>query len=364
MSALAVTAGDVRGRLVKILFDDQRKPRVAVIIGIVVVGILWTCAVFVAASVDQTLRLPAPGRGFLDHYGFQTCLLAGPLVLLTAYYAVSYFLQILRGIGDLLGPSADLSVVRSITQPHIDSLLLRDQWRNMLWLFMFIGATISIADFRQLNSPAAYWGNDVFNAMAYRHSFVVANAFLLWLWAFVYPVGVFYALHLTISTEMIVAKLRKRHLLKLDFLHVDNCGGMAKFGTLNLLVMLIYLWPCCAAYALHMTHRYTYLSLVFGGIAASAGFVIQSIYGVYWVSRSIKSEREQAIAELNDRIGSAMDGQRRNFTAALAAMQYRDRVLSVAAFPYSGSVAAAVNLLRYAPTAIAFAHLLWGVKGV
>jgi hypothetical protein len=102
--------------------------------------------------------------------------------------------------------------------------------------------------------------------------------------------------------------------------------------------------------------------LVAGGVAASAGFVIQSVYGVYWVSRSIKSERAQAIADLNDRIRKAMNGHRRNFTAALATMQYRDHVLSIAPFPYSGSVGAAVNVLRFAPTVVALAHLLWDVK--
>jgi hypothetical protein len=228
----------------------------------------------------------------------------------------------------------------------------------MLWLFMLVGAAASIAIFTKLDDPSAYWGNDVFNAKSYRYGYIVANGYLFWLWSFVYPVGFFYALHLTFSMGIIVARLKKRNLLRLNFLHIDKCGGMARFGTLNFIIMVIYVWPFAAIYAFHFTHQYTYLSLIAGALGGSALFIIQSVYGIYWVSQTISEERKEIIAVLNDQIAKAMGAARKNFTEAGATLQYRDRVLSVNLFPYSGSIAVAVNVLRVAPTALTVVKLI------
>jgi len=342
------------------LFDQDLIPRVGPQLGMLFVTLVWGCLVAGASLLDGTLRLPAPGRGLMEHYGFQASFVSAPLMLLTCLHAVSNFLRILAKIDDMLVPGADPAAVRSIVKPHVDSLLLRGNWRNALWLFMFIGVAVSIAIFRKLDAPREFWGNDVFNATRYTYGFLAANLFLLLLWGFVCPVGFFYALHLTFSSETIVARLRKAGMLRLDFLHVDRCGGMSRFGTLNFLVMLIYVWPFGAMYVLHLTHQYTYLSLIGGAIATSAAFVFQSIYGIYWVSPAITSERASVVGFLNARVAEAMDGTR-DFAAALATLEYRERVLAVSSFPYSTTISAAVNIMRFAPAAIALANFVGAV---
>jgi hypothetical protein len=344
----------------RLFFSDQLLPRLSVVLGLILLSLVWVVIIIAASIADDTLQLPEPGRGLLNHYGFQASVLAAPLVLLTAYYAISYFMRILRDLHELLMPDADMSVVRAIIKPHVDSIFLRGKWRNILWFFMFIGVAISIAIFRKLDAPSEYWGNDVFNATYYRYGFVAGNLFFLWLWGFVYPVGFFYALHLTLSMDMIVVRLKRRNLLRLNFLHIDKCGGTSKFGTLNFIIMLMYVWPSAAIYAFHFTHQYTYLSLIAGACAISVLFIVQSIYGIYWVSRTIRSERKAVVALLNNQIAKAMDGARKNFAAAGATLQYRDQVLSVNAFPYSRNIAAAVNILRFAPTALAAVRLFAG----
>jgi hypothetical protein len=333
------------------LFDSQLRPRLSVILGVLLVSLLWVLIAVAASIADGTLQLPEPGRGLLNHYGFQASVLAAPMVLLTVYYAVSYFLRVLRDIDQFVAPGTDISLVYEIVKPHVDSIFLRRIWSGMLGLFIFTGLAVSIAIFTKLNAPRGYWGNDVFNATYYRYGFVAGNLFFLWLWGFVYPVGIFYALHLTLSMGIIVARLKRRNFLRLNFLHIDRCGGMSRFGTLNFIIMLIYVWPSVAIYAFHFTHQFTYLSLIVAAAAISVLLIAQSIYGIYWVSRTISSERKSAIISLNDEIVKAMNGTRRNFAAAGATLQYRDRVLSVKTFPYSRSVETAVNVLRFAPTA-------------
>jgi hypothetical protein len=348
----------ILGRSKALLFDDQLLPRLPVVLGIVLLSLVWLLGIVGASIADGSLELPPPGRGLLNHYGFQACVFAAPLVLLTAYYAVSYFLRTLRTIDDLIVPDADMAVVRSIIKPHVDSVFLRKKWRNMLWLFMFVGVAASIVIFRKLDDPSSYWGNDVFNATSYRYGYILANAYLFWLWSFVYPVGFFYALHLTLSMGSIVARLKERKLLRLDFLHIDKCGGMARFGTLNFIIMLIYVWPFGAVYAFHFTHQYTYLSLIAGAFGVSVLLIVQSVYGIYWVSQTISAERKEIVGVLNDQIAKAMGGARKSFAEAGATLQYRDRVISVSSFPYSGSIAAAVNVIRVAPAALTVARLI------
>jgi hypothetical protein len=342
----------------RLLFDDRLKPRRLVVVGILGVTVLWAALIYYAAVHDHVLHLDESGRGLLDHYGFMACFLTGPLVLLNTYWAVAYFLTLMRAIDQFLIRDADKLAAAAIIKPHVDSVLLRGRWKYMLSLFCFVGVAVALADFAQLDRPETYWGNDVFNARRYVLSWTTANAYLLTLWGFIYPLGLFYVFHLAVSAQLIVINLMRRKMLRLNFLHIDKCAGMAKFGSLNLLLMLIYFWMAVAALVLHITHRYTYASLIIGGAAVTALFIVHSIFGIAWVAKAIKTQRNEAVDSLNDRIRSMMEGDKRSFTAAVATMAYRDRVIAVASFPYSGGVSYAVNFLRVAPALTVIAKLM------
>jgi len=339
------------------LFGDSLRPRPGPAGAVLILYLAWAATIYWAASSDGVLRLPDTGRGLLEHYGFLTCFTAGLLVLLNAYFAVAYFLRVVRDIDQYLVPGADAHVLAEITGPHVESILLKGRWKFMLLLFCVIGVAISFVIFAPLDRPATYWGNDVFNARPYARSYLAANAYLLFLWGLVYPLGLFYVFHIAISAQLIVAQLRRRKLLRLNFLHIDRCGGMARFGTLNVLIMLIYVWMSLAIWPLHLTHQSSYPSLIAGTLALSALLMLHSIYGIWWVARAIKSQRDEAVDSLNERIRTLMEPQRRSFAAAVAAMEYRDRVLSVASYPYSGGIWVAVNVLRFAPAAAVVARL-------
>lgn len=341
------------GSLGRWLFTEDFRPRNARCVGLLTIYGIFAALIFGAATTDHVLRLPTPGRGLLDHYGFQACFLSSPLVLMTTYVAVACFLRALGGIDALLKPGVDQLYVTRIITRQICSLFTKDIWRSTLGLFIFIGMSVSIAIFRQLSDPVAFWGNDVFNALRYHYSFIVANLFLFITWGLVYPVAFYAAIHMTISVERIIAQLKSECLLRLDFLHVDRCGGMARFGTVNFMIMLIYLWPLGALYALHLTHRYTYFSLILGALGISIAFVAQSVYGIYWVSRAITAEQTALVTLLNQRIEVAMNPSNRSSGVALAMLAYRDRVLAVKSLPYSTRISLAVNFLRFAPAILA-----------
>lgn len=339
------------------LLGEDLKPRRRLVAGVLILFALWAALIFAAAAQDGVLRIPSPGRGLLDHFGYQACFLIGPLILLNVIYGIAYFLRLLRDVDQMLVPGADRAIATEICAPHVNSILLRGWWKYMLLLLCVAGVAISIANFEPLSRPESYWGNDVFNAKTYVLSYIVANTYLFCLWSIICPVAFFYIFHIAISTQIIVMKLVRRNMLRLNFLHVDGCGGMARFGTLNFLLMLIYLWIALAILALHFTHRYNYVGLVMGLVALSLVFIAHSIFGIVWIARAIRTQRDAAVTSLNDRIQGMLDGKRSSFTAAVATMAYRERVMSVAAFPYTGGISFAVNFLRFAPGAVAILKL-------
>ena|SRR5947209_8330186 len=199
------------------LFDAKLYPRPSVILLLAVIILLWALAILAASIHDNTLHLPSPGRGLVDHYGFQATFVVAPLMLVTCYYAVSHFLRLLKKLDNILVENADAATVHAIIKPHLDSLFLRGDWKYGLLLLMIIGMAGSIWIFRKLDAPDHFWGNDVFNATAYSYSFIAANSYLLVVWSLVCPIVIFYVIHVSASAEIIVARLRKRGLFRLTF---------------------------------------------------------------------------------------------------------------------------------------------------
>jgi hypothetical protein len=340
------------------LLGEDLKPRLRLVAGVLILFLMWGALIFAAAAQDRVLTLPSPGRGLLDHLGYQACFLIGPLILLNIIYGIAYFLRLLRDVDQLLVPDADRAIATEICAPHIRSIFLRSRWKYMLLLLCIIGVAISIANFIPLKHPEDYWGNDVFNAQYYLSSYIAANTYLFLLWSIICPLAFFYIFHVAISTQIIIMKLLRRDMLRLNFLHVDGCGGMAKFGTLNFLLMLIYLWIGFAFLGLHLTHQYNYVGLLFGFAALSIVFIAHSIFGIAWIARAIRTQRDAAVTSLNDRLRGMLDGKKSSFTAAVATMAYRERVMSVASFPYTSGVSFAVNFLRFAPGVLAILKLV------
>src|SRR5437899_512392 len=86
------------------LFDNELRPRLSLALSLAAVCIGWMSVIIAASESDHTLRLPYPGRGLLNHYGFQATVLVAYLVILTAYCAVSRFLRTFDNIEGLLRP--------------------------------------------------------------------------------------------------------------------------------------------------------------------------------------------------------------------------------------------------------------------
>lgn len=339
----------------KLVFDAEMKPRPMFIGAVVACFVIYALLIYLASWADGTLILPGTGRGLLVHYGFQATYLTSAFVLINLVYVISLFIRLLKGIEQFVEPGCRPSLVAGIVSPHLDSIGLNSKWRRVLWLFAIIGLMGSIAIFRELDDPVKFWGNDVFNAKKYVFGYILANLALAFSWTVIYPAAIFFAIHITISSELIIRRMSEKNILNFDFLHDDNCCGLSRFGTLNFSIMLMYLWPLSAMLALHFTHSKNYMSLVVGAAIAFFIFIIQSFYGIYTITKSIGSAKKRALARINTTIYAGMENGDGGAVNALAALAFREKILSTHSYPYTSNILVSINVLRYAPAAVALA---------
>lgn len=88
-----------------------------------------------------------------------------------------------------------------------------------------------------------------------------------------------------------------------------------------------------------------------GAVLLTLVFICQSVYGLFVISKTVSTAKKETVKEMNALIHKGLaDGG--VATSALLATTYRDQVVSARAFPYTGKIRVAVNLLRYFPAAI------------
>jgi hypothetical protein len=164
-------------------------------------------------------------------------------------------------------------------------------------------------------------------------------------------------LSITASLVTILNRARRDGLLRVDVLNADNCGGLAAFGDLNLLLMLYYVPPFLAMSALAATHARKYASLLIPAGGLSLAFLLQSVIGVYAIHLAIRAEKKLRLISLHDLLDHALHHPTCASDHELTFLLWQ-HVRSVNTMPYAKNIQVLINLLRYAPPMIAVYNLL------
>jgi hypothetical protein len=171
----------------------------------------------------------------------------------------------------------------------------------------------------------------------------------------VYSVAIFVALHVTASLISILKYLSRNNILRINLFHEDNCGGTSKFGNINLLILGIYANFFAVMYAMYMTHRTTYPAMIASLIACSVLAIAQSVVAVYHIHKTVAQKKSECIeamtARLNQQFTASLSQENERFPNDLLA--FRNQLIETHTFPYAASALAAVNVIRFAPVAIA-----------
>jgi len=311
-----------------------------------------------AAHIDGTWWMRGGGKGFFQHYGMLTIFTTTPIIVILTALALQKFRLTMDGLHNYTFLGTVPPDLEKLVAWHVRSLSLRKQSAWLFVLFCLIGFLFGVANIVQTISPVKTYGNDVFDAIQYPYGFYFTKLYLCLIWTFSYPVALFIALHITISLVIILRYMCRHDLLRIDFFHPDNCGGVSIFGSINLLVMTIYANFFAVLYMLHVTHATkTYLTVTVPWFGLSFIFIIQSFGAVYHIHKFAAIKRNESL----QMIGAFLNTQMLNlltekkFSADL--IHARNHLLGLKTYPYAGPALAVVNAIRYVPAIVAVAKL-------
>lgn len=312
-----------------------------------------------ASRLDGTWFMSGGGKGLFQHYGMLAIFATTPIIIILTTLALQKFLLAIEELHNytLLGTiPPDL---KRLVDRHVRSLALCGKSVRLFALFSLIGLLFSVANIVQTLKPITTYGNDVYDAYQYTYGFYSTKLYLCLIWTFAYPAALFIAVHITISLVAILRHMCRHDLLRIDFFHPDNCGGVSIFGSINFLVMSIYANFFAILYALHVTHAAkTYLLVAVAWFGLSFVFIVQSFGAVYHIHKFAAIKRKEALQLIGKTLTEQMLSllTERKFSADL--IHARNHILGLKTYPYSGPVLALVNAIRYTPAIVALVKLL------
>jgi hypothetical protein len=312
-------------------------------------------AVCLGSTLDGTWELAGDGKGLGEHLGFWAWVVTTPLLVELTVAILACFLATMRNLEEFTtGPVPPQ--LRRLLGRHLKSISLRSDSRYILYLFSLVGFMFAILNIRETLQPVSTYGNIVYDSLPFLRGFLLTKMYLMMLWTLVYPPVLYVVLHVTISVSMILKELCDRDLLKIDFFHRDNCGGLSVFGFINTLVMAVYATILVVVICLDLTHSRRYSTLLLSLFATSALLLLQSVATVYYIHKCATIQRNKLLISLNKRLSAALiespGAERPSDLFSL-----RAHVLALHTFPYAKPVSLAMNILRFSPALVAFGKI-------
>jgi hypothetical protein len=339
-------------------FLPSRSLRRAYLVG----GLLFPILIAIGCRLDGTWTMSGSGKGFAQYYGFWAIFVTTPITLLLTSYLFDTFNDAIRKPEKYCVDLTDEARARieRLVQRHTQSLSLRSR---SAWILVFMMIVLFLwwlfNVINTLSPPLSTFHHDVFDSAGHPFGFYATKTYLFFLYVFVYAPAVFLAMHVTASMISILKFLCRDEVLRINFFHPDNCGGTSLFGKINLIILSIYLNFFAVIYAQYVTHRQTYLVITVSLIACSLLAAAQSVAGVYYIHKAVaqkKRESIQAVTErLNQQFASSLQPGGKFPNDLLA---FRNHLMSVHTFPYTKGALVGVNIIRFAPAALAVLSFL------
>lgn len=312
--------------------------------------------IFLATLFDGTVSIPS-GKGFSQHYGFWVIFISSPLLVLMTSKLLHQFSEMLSTDEAHLADDAPPALVdeyRSIAQKELDSLRLESKLKYVLFFGILVSFLYLLYNAIKTYYPQPTYGHDVFDGWSHRWGYVMTKLYLTPVFLAVYPCAVFITWHITLSMARLLRFAREANILKVNFFAEDNCGGMSKFGLINLKILFVYLLLFSVLGGMVFTHQKTYFVTRSALLFCSSALVLQTIAGVLAIQRAVagkkKSCLQQMALELDRRLAGGLRGGG-DLPADLLAL--RDHVMSIYTFPYSQSIRYIVGAVNLVPTVLA-----------
>ena len=147
-------------------------------------------------------------------------------------------------------------------------------------------------------------------------------------------------------------------VLRIDFFHPDNCGGVSVFGLINILIMGVYACLFIVMGALQFTHsRNNYATIVVPLLVVSLVFIAQSFGAVYYIHRFAAIKKKESLAIINEHLNNEMQSVFATKRFSTGLIYARNHLIGIRTYPYANVSALLVNGFRFIPALAAIAKL-------
>lgn len=266
--------------LILIGFSRRGEASVPVMVGLGLFSLFQVALVLGGSYMDGTWRLPNGGKGLLDHYGVWAILIADPLLIVSTAYAWYQFRNSMACLP--LDPDAGASPkLRRTIRPYLEFINLRRSGLSLYALLVAIGALSWANNIYENTEPVRFFGHDVFDSTQHAFGFIATKMVLLISWVLIYPATGFVTLSLSLSTFLILRKLRRAALIKPNVYHPDGCYGFSTLGKLNICTLFPFLFAFLVVFAILVTHEKAYASVVIPLVILTITFLGVSIITIY-----------------------------------------------------------------------------------
>ncbi|WP_394706580.1 hypothetical protein [uncultured Cohaesibacter sp.] len=317
-------------------------------------ALLQTGTIALGSYVDDTWVLPGVGKGLSEHYGVWAILISDPILLISTGFAYQQFRLALRTLP--CRGSEDADRIQSLAKPFLDFLALRGAAKYTYFLLVIVGALCWTLNVVQTMDPVGVYGNDVFDAVAYRWGFVANKLNLLISWAVVYPIVGYLLVAMSFSTWFILRRVERLEMLEPTVLHPDGCYGFENLGLLNVALLWPYVVTFGVMYALELTHEVSYLSLIIPMVILAIVCLVVGIVTIHPISAHARRIHKRTYSSLlTDKRGEKDDPPEQ-----LRYVVERLTFSQASGSPYTKNVGNFLNALRFAPAAVTFVHLISG----
>ena len=265
--------------------------------------------IVVAAAADRTLSLPDPGRGLFKHYGFWVIVLTTPLLLRNVELLVRGYVTTITALDQhfsLKLPDICKHELAYCVTDDLRALGLQTRLRALLVMLIMTGIIAVVLNVIAAQSPAAYYGHDVFDAARYSNGYVMAKLYLAYVWGVVYPIAFFYAVVIQIRLRRLQRVLSGGRL-QFEPFHPDGCGGVSRFGWINRQILSLFALPWLTALMLYGTHRVQYQTLIVGSLATTALGVWSGLFGVRPARQFVATQRDVLLRALASRVRQKLE---------------------------------------------------------
>lgn len=353
----SITSAIKRYPLLPLTLDSNSITYISCMRSLAVMMILPALVCF-GALIDGTWRMADNARGLSRHYGFWTQCVTTPIIILLSVVALQTFL---KTIGSLERYSVSGEIPRNLRRlisEHVISLCLRRRSRFILYLCMLTGGMWTVVNVAETTDPLKTYGNLIYDSPDHIVGFFATKFFLFFNWTLAYPLALFVVIHITISMISILRHMCQYKILRIDFFHPDNCGGVSIFGNINSIIMAVYFNLFIVIISLLLTHSNRYPTLMLAAITATIVFLLQSFGVVYSIHAFAAMKRKEYLGVINEQLNSQMVTtiHAGRFSADL--LSARSHLLSLKTYPYTSQVRLAVNAMRFLPAVVALTKLL------